>query len=65
MTMEKFGVGADIQHVDLRNREAKLMQQVQEQLSLGDRGDPDNMDRFQNELAEVRNKLTELDTKTE
>lgn len=63
--MEKYGVGSDIQHVDLRNREANLMQKIQEQLALGDRGNQDDMDRVQNELSEVRNKLTELDTKTE
>lgn len=63
MTMEKFGVGADIQHTDLRNLESSLMRQVQEQVCLGDRSDPALLERLQGELSDVRNKLTELDIK--
>jgi hypothetical protein len=58
--MEKYGVRADIQHLDLRNREAQLMQKVQALVSVGQ----DSSDA-EAELNEVRNKITELDIKTE
>lgn len=58
--MEKYGVGNDIQFVSLRNKEAQLMQKVQHLVSTGE-----DSSEVEDELSEVRNKLTELDKKNE
>lgn len=60
--MEKVGVTQDIQHVGLRNREAQLMQKIQMCVNDGEKTAGD-MAVLEEELAEVRNKLTELDLK--
>lgn len=56
--MEKYGVQKEILHEELRNREAVLMQKMQQARLTKTASEQANIEQ---ELQSVRNKLTELD----
>lgn len=60
MTIEKLGVQPEVQHVGLRQEEARLMGQMQRIMSQGESFDGE-MNKVNAELGEVRARLTELD----
>ena len=61
--MEKYGVKKDILHTELRDREAQLMQKMAGLIGSPGEKTASQKISVEKELQQVRNKLTELDTK--
>ena len=59
MSMEKFGVEPGIQHTELRDEEASLMQKVGSMM--GDPQAADEVRKLEQRLHAIRSKLTDLD----
>jgi len=64
MTMEKVGVSNEVLHTGLRNEEANLMQRIQHLNANKEKTAAANeLPQVEQRLQDVRNRLTELDTK--
>lgn len=62
MPMDKFGVSNEVLHEELRNEEARLMQEMQYILTDHTKTASDRS-AIEAKLQSIRSKITELDTK--